>query len=287
MGALKWLVVALTAVALVWGLLYAVGHFRWQSLTQTLVDRMEAARVAPQPSRFDPRELDDLPAPVQRYFRQALTPGQPIVAGLQIAHSGTFNMSTTAAQWSPFTSRQWVSTRRPGFVWDGAVTMLPGIPVRVHDAYVAGEGLLTPAVLGLLSLANLRDVGGEVARGEFLRYVAEAAWYPTALLPSQGAQWTAVDDNTARVTLNDAAVSATLTFAFDTQGLIASVRAEARGRTVGKDVIMTPWEGRWFDYERRDGMRVPTRGEVAWLTAEGRQPYWRGEVTALTYAWAP
>ena len=33
----------------------------------------------------------------------------------------------------------------------------------------------------------------------------------------------------------------------------------------------------------RDGMRVPTRGEVAWLLPEGPKPYWRGEVTALRY----
>ena len=66
-------------------------------------------------------------------------------------------------------------------------------------------------------------------------------------------------------------------------GVIDSVRAEARGRTVGKNVVMTPWEGRWSDYAERDGVRVPTRGEVAWPTPEGRRAYWRGEVTGITY----
>ena len=28
---------------------------------------------------------------------------------------------------------------------------------------------------------------------------------------------------------------------------------------------------------------VPMSGEVAWLTPEGRRPYWRGKVTALVY----
>lgn len=286
MVVLKWLVLVLGAIALMWAVLYAFGQARWKSKTQTLVAGLQAARANPAPARFDHGELEGLPAPVQRYFRKVLTPGQPMVAGLQVAHAGAFNMSTAAEQWSPFTSQQWVTTRRPGFVWDGAVSMLPGLPVRVHDAYVAGEGILKPAVLGLLTLADLHDVGGEVARGEFLRYLAEAAWYPTALLPSQGARWTAVDDNAAQVTLSDGAMSATMTFTFDAEGLVASVRAEARGRTVGKDVVMTPWEGRWSHHELRDGMHVPTRGEVAWLTPEGRKPYWRGEVTALRYEWA-
>jgi hypothetical protein len=283
---LKWLALALGALALIWAILFFLGQARWQTSTQTLVTRLQAVRANPAPARFDPRELEGLPEPVQRYFRKVLTPGQPMVAAMQVAHAGTFNMSAGAEQWSPFTSQQWVTTRRAGFVWDGTVSMLPGVPVRVHDAYVAGEGILKPAVLGLLTLADLHDMGGEVARGEFLRFLAEASWYPTALLPSQGARWTAVDDNAAQVTLSDGAMSAAMTLRFDAQGLVTSARAEARGRTVGKDVVMTPWEGQWSHYEQRDGMQVPTRGEVAWLTPEGRKPYWRGRVTSLRYQWA-
>jgi hypothetical protein len=122
-----------------------------------------------------------------------------------------------------------------------------------------------------------------VAQGELMRFFAEAAWYPTALLPSQGVRWDAVDERTARATLVDGAISLMLLFRFDDLGLIESVRAEARGRTVAKTVVMTPWEGRWSDYQVRDGMRVPTAGEVAWLAPEGRKPYWRGTITSLRY----
>jgi hypothetical protein len=75
----------------------------------------------------------------------------------------------------------------------------------------------------------------------------------------------------------------TLLFRFDDQGLIESARAEARGRTLRKTIVMTPWEGRGSDHQVRDGMRVPTAGEVAWLAPEGRKPYWRGTITSLQY----
>lgn len=116
-----------------------------------------------------------------------------------------------------------------------------------------------------------------------MRFFAEAAWYPTALLPSQGVRWEPVDDRSARATLVDGAQSLTLLFRFDDQGLIESARAEARGRTVGKAIVMTPWEGRWSDYQVRDGMPVSMAGEVAWLTSEGRKPYRRGRITSLRY----
>ena len=284
---LKGLFIALVVVAMLAAVLVAYGAWRWDARTRALLQRLEAAQAAPTTSRFDSaRELAGLPAPVQRYFRTVLADGQAIVTAASLEHHGTFNMSSDGERWVPFTSTQRVLTRRPGFVWDASMPMAPGLAVRVHDAYVAGEGILHAAMLGLVTVVRLRGTP-DVAQGELMRYFAEAAWYPTALLPGQGVRWEAVDDTSARATLVDGDVSLTLTFAFAADGSMASVRAEARGRTVGREVVMTPWEGRWFDVELRDGMRVPTRGEVAWLTPQGRKPYWRGTVTALRYEFAP
>ncbi len=77
-----------------------------------------------------------------------------------------------------------------------------------------------------------------------------------------------------------------LLFRFGSDDLIQSVYAESRGRTVGHEVVPTPWEARFADYEERHGMRVPFSGEVAWLLPEKRQPYWRGHITVLDYEWA-
>ncbi len=277
------LVVLILVVVVAAAVLY--GRFHWRSGTRQLRDRLEAARLPIEPKIFDRRELDRVPVPVQRYFRAVLEDGQPIVAAVSVVHTGTFNMSETAERWKPFTSNQRVVTRRPGFDWDGRVVMMPGLRVYVHDAYVAGEGSLHAAVLGLVSMVNLRGTG-EVARGELMRFFAEAAWYPTALLPSQGVIWDAVDEHSARATLKDRDVTLTLLFHFNEDGLIDTVRAEARGRTVGGTVVPTPWHGRYWNYATRNGMRVPLDGEVAWLLPEGAKPYWRGRITALNYEFA-
>jgi hypothetical protein len=211
-----------------------------------------------------------------------LPAGTPIIRAVDVAHAGTFNMSPTGERWRRFSSRQRVVTRRPGFVWDGRVAIAPGLAVHVHDAYVDGEGVLEPAILGLFTLANLRD-RREVARGELMRYLAEAAWYPTALLPSQGIRWEPIDDRSARATLIDGDLRLTMTFRFGTDGLIETIRAEDRGRTLGHRILPTPWEVRTFDYQRRDGLLIPIQGEVAWFTPEGRLAYWRGRITAIRY----
>lgn len=279
---LKILIIATSVVVVAVATAVAYGALRWEAGTRELRARLEAARIPVKPEVVDFRGLEGLPAPVQRYFRAVLKEGQPMVSGVRVQHRGTFNMGETSEQWKPFTSDQRVIARRPGFDWDARVAMMPGLTVRVHDAYVAGEGILHAAVLGLLSVVNLRGTR-EVAEGELMRFFAEAAWYPTALLPSQGVRWEEGGARSARATLVDGSVSVTMLFSFNGDGTIETVRAEARGRTVGDQVIPTPWQGRFWNYQQRGGMQVPLDGEVAWLLPEGAKPYWRGRIADIVY----
>ena len=258
------------------------GAYRWNAGTRGLRARLDAARASIQPRTVDFRELEGLPVPVRRYFRAVLEDGQPMVAGVHVRHMGTFNVGETTDRWKPFTSDQKVVTQRPGFDWDGRVAIMPGLTVRAHDTYVEGKGILHVSLLGLYPVVDMRGTRG-VAEGELMRFFAEAAWYPTRLLPSQGVRWEAVDDGSAYAALTEGGISITMLFTFNEQGLIEIVRAEARGRTVGGEVVPTPWQGRFWNFEERGGMLVPLDGEVAWMLPEGVKPYWRGHITEISY----
>jgi hypothetical protein len=277
-------VVALLIVAVVGARWY--GSSRWTDGTKELRAALAATRVPSVPRHVSFSALHELPAPVQRYFRAVLKDGQPYITGVHLRHTGTFNMSETGEQWKSFTSDQAVVTHRPGFDWDGRIAMLPGLPVHVHDAYVSGEGVLHASLAGVLSLADLRG-GDDLARGELMRFLAEAVWYPTALLPSQGVSWIGLDDNAAMATLTDGAVTVSLRFTFTADWLVDTVYAEARSRTVAGTMVPTPWQGRFWNYVDRSGVRVPVDGEVAWLLPEGPKPYWRGHMTDIAFEVAP
>ncbi len=281
----KWLKILLTIVlslAIILAVVVVYGAFRWKAATREMRVRLEATGVQSKSQVVDFREIEGLPAPVQHFFRSVIKDGQPIVAAMSVEHTGTFNMSETGEQWKPFTSTQRVVTHRPGFVWDARISMMPGLLVHVHDAYLTGEGIMHAAVLGLVTMVKQRGTG-DLAEGELMRFFAEAAWYPTALLPSQGVLWDAVDDHSARATLKDGELSLTLLFRFNKDDLIDTVRAEARGRMVAGTAASVPWQCRFWNYAIRDGMRVPLDGEVAWLLPEGEKSYFRGHITKINY----
>ena len=95
---LLWVALALGLLAVVAVGLSAYGAKRWADSTLMLTrgarcgpSRNEAR--SPPPTRYDARELEGLPAPVQRYFRAVLKDGQPIITAATIDIAGTFNMS--------------------------------------------------------------------------------------------------------------------------------------------------------------------------------------------------
>jgi hypothetical protein len=276
-----WVAVVAAGLAGALWALSRVGQRHWAADMRALTDRLDG-RPSGVPRAYDPRELDGLPAPVQRYLRIVLRVGQPLVGAVNIDMSGRFNLSMTGQRWVAFSSHQRVQAGRPGFVWDARMRIGPGLPVRVVDSYVAGEGRLRVAILGLFTVAS---EGGqtEMDRGEFIRWLAEAAWYPTALLPSQGVHWQAVDACSADATVADGPLSLTMRFSFDKAGLISSIRVDARGAMVDGRLQMLPWEARWTDYQTCHGMTVPMTGEVAWLLPQGRHRYFVGTVVSIRH----
>ena len=281
---LRWIVRSVAALAVLSLVLGFWANARWSRDVDARLQALEAATPKTRAQHYDDEELKSLPPVVRRYLSQALNMNQPLVRRLYLEQTGTFNRGSTpqAEQWEPFTARQRVATKRPGFVWDAAVKVSPGITVRVVDAYVAGVGSLQPSVFGLI------DVGGsqgnaDIARGELIRYFAESVWYPTVLLPSQGVQWKPVDEHSAQATLTDGALTVSLLFAFDADGMVERISSTERSALLNGVMAPMPWEVRLSHYALRDGMRVPQEAEVAWLTPTGRWPYWRGKLEKLDY----
>jgi hypothetical protein len=165
--------------------LQLLGEQRWANLMRLHIDQLDSAEAenpirSPPQSRheagFSVTELEGLPLPVQRYFRAVLRDGQPSIRAATITMAGTINMSATGEQWKPFTSTQRavnsVSSShprlRPGFLWNAEVAMFPGVPARVEDSYIAGQGQVIAKLFGLFTVARASG-GGEMARGEFMR----------------------------------------------------------------------------------------------------------------------
>lgn len=243
-----------------------------------VVDLLSDAR-SPGGQPFEDAALEDLPAPVRRYFETVLEVGQRPVRTVRLHQQGAFRLGGADAPWRPLEATEHFTVSPPGFVWEARIDVAPLVPVRVVDLYRGGEGLLRARLFSAVPVAEAGP-GPAMNEGELLRYLAEAVWFPTALLPAAGVEWEPVDDRAARATLRHRAVTASAVFHFDDRGLVRRVTAE---RYRQEDDADAPWSGSFRDYEERNGMVVPTAAEVAWNLPDGDLPYWRAELDEVEH----
>lgn len=225
---------------------------------------------------FQEEELEGLPGPVKDYLDNVLEEGQEYYSGSELEQRGTFNLD---GSWKPYRAEQAVTVRPPGFVWDARIRMFPLVDVNVVDRYDRSGGRLTASIARFkLSQAG---PGSKMNSGELMRWLAEAVWVPTALLPGNGVSWEPVNEDSARAKIEDGENSASLKFHFNDENLVEAVSTESRYRQ--EDDSFEPWRGEFQNYEKREGMLVPMDGKVAWLEEGEKNFYWRGHVEKISY----
>jgi hypothetical protein len=267
------------------GLAIRLASARWNGQTSRLVDKLFQVLPGESQKTVTFKEFDLLPAPVARYFRWALKEGQPMIRSARIAQVGQFRARNADDGWSPFEAKQYFSARPPGFVWDAGIRMAPWLKVRVRDAYVTGHGSMQAKILSLVAMVHERGKA-ELNAGALQRYLAEAVWFPTALLPSAGVKWSAMDNHSAVATLSDFGSTVSLGFHFGDVDQITGVFTPGRYREVNGRYVLTPWAGQFRNYEEREGMRIPVEGDVEWRLKEGSFPYWMGRIVEVRYDFA-
>jgi hypothetical protein len=129
------------------------------------------------------------------------------------------------------------------------------------------------------SLRLARAAGPQAGKGELMRYLAELAWAPHAMLHNPHLSWREIDPNTIEVSAESTDGPARVRLVFE-NGDITRIEADDRPRAVHGRTIPTRWHGRCFDYREMDRCGIPTRAVVSWLLEEGPFDYWRGMVTA-------
>lgn len=224
--------------------------------------------------------LAPLPPIVQRYLRMTFPSGIPDVTRVTLTQQGAMRLKEGSMRWSPFTATEQMGLNPPEFVWRARMHLGLLMTATVEDEYLDGIGSIDARLWGVIPLLHPQP-HPRLDEGALLRYLAEAAWFPVALLPSARLQWQAAGNQSAVATLHDGTIEARLTVHFNSSGEIVHVEA-LRPYLSGEDYLSRAWSGLFSEWREFNGMRVPTRGRVFWHLDSGMWEYWRGTIDSLT-----
>ena len=194
---------------------------------------------------------------------------------IKLNQTGRLKQQVGAASWMSFTARQTISTRECAFDWRARAG--PFGMVSARDALKAGEGRFDIMALGLIPIARAEH-SSALVRGELMRYLAELAWAPDAILLNTELRWREDGPDRLAVSAGAGETAAEVMLSLDSEGRIAGSFAPDRPRSATVPILPTPWRGRFSDYRHHGDVWLPFAGEVAWEIDGKEEIYWQGHI---------
>jgi len=238
----------------------------------------EGSKTQPKTVSFE--DLKELPEPVQRYFQYTLKEGQEYIRFVRLKQDGEFRMKGNQP-WMPIKAEQYFTTESPAFLWRVKLNMLPLVWIEGRDMYYQGKGNMLIKLLSTLTLADA--TGNEIDVSSLIRFLAEAVWFPTALLPNDYLEWKEIDSNSARVIIKYKGYTASGVFTFNEKGEIIKFVSNDRYMESDGKYFQEQWSGYYRNYQQFEGIKIPTQGEVEWNLSDRDLPYARLKITEIQY----
>lgn len=278
-----WLILSVTVVASGIGIVLLC-RARMTSFAKNVELKLTAEKNSHNSHTVDFSSLSTLPQPVAHYFRHVLTDGQKLIQSVEMIQKGELRTGVDSVRWLAFTAQQQISPPARGFVWKARIGLPLGAHIQVIDSYIDGQGTGRVRLCSTLPLGAQQNLP-QLNSGALHRFLAEAVWCPTALLPQAGVEWQAIDDHSALATLSDHGTRVSLVFRFNEHNEVCGIYTPGRIGKFKEGFRKVPWEGHFSDYRLCNGVRVPFYGEVGWYANNRLQLVWKGRLENVRYAW--
>jgi hypothetical protein len=198
---------------------------------------------------------ENLPAPVARYVALAFGGEIPIVESALVIGSGeaTFNGLTLPIRFKFYHDAGHAYYHFIQAGWFGQPLL------AVNERFLEGVSILD--IPGQYVEDN-PEINASANQGMW----SEAIWLPSIWFTDERVRWEAIDDNSARLVIPDAADEEAFTVSFDPQTHLIDHLTTLRYQSPG-DTERTLWTPRILEWDRFNGVIVPSSSTLQWGSA--------------------
>lgn len=268
------LLVVPTVVGLA-GLLPGSSYYRFRQLAQDGL-----ARMPPAPALVTARDLEPLPAAVQRYLRFSGVVGKPRVVNFRVTFRGGLAPSRDSAL-LPFTAEQisFVDQRTRLFFIESKRS---GIPFDALHAYVGPHATMRVKLASLVTIVDAK--GPKMDQSETVTMFNDMCFLAPATLIDPSIQWEELPDATVKGTFRNAGHTISAILSFNPDGSLANFVSQDRYQSAdGKTYQLYPWATPIREYRDFRGVKIGARGDAVWHEPGGAFKYADMEVVDVRY----
>jgi hypothetical protein len=222
------------------------------------------------PTYHAERELEGLPAPVQRFFRRNLDVGGPHLSCVRLRQSGTLR-ERQGQPWTEFEAEEYIVASTPALVWYARLRPFPLVWVDSRELLMPSRAHVLAKIFSTVSSVDRDDDATRDAM--LLRWMMDLVFVPSALLPREGVSWTPLDDDRAELSLRDGEIEVHGIFVFDDKGDIVRFESEERpwiGESRPRSAL---WIAEFSEHRSFGSLSIPTSLALRWELDGQTFPY--------------
>ena len=229
--------------------------------------------------KINTEDLKGLPSIVQKWLKFSGATDTPNVSNVYLTQELQLKLRPEQKDWKPGNAEQYFTVQPPAFHWDIQTEMNALLPVVGRDKFENGKGEMYIKLLSLLPVANTKQ-HEKVHQATLQRFLAEMVWFPSACL-SPYLQWEAIDERSAKATMEYQGTKGSGIFYFDATGQFERFVA-MRFKDV-TDTSPKEWTVIAKKTEERNGVKIPTECEAIWQLETGAWTWLQLKIKHIEY----
>ena len=229
---------------------------------------------------LDKSMISNLPFAVQTWLINSGAVGKPIIKNVFLKQKAQMKMKSDQIDWYDADAIQYFDIETSSFIWSVKMEMMTLLQVVGRDKLINGKGEMLIKLLGLFSIVDTKD-NPKLNMGSAQRFLAEIVWFPSAAL-SNNITWEAIDDSTAKATININKTIAGGTFYFSKDGLLKKFSTMryfgGEENSELKEWIITP-----IEFKEMNGFYIPIKSTATWKLENADWDWLNVEITDINY----
>lgn len=278
-----WLIALIVVVAAAGAAVYSYATFAVRQQDAQAAWTQIAAGAPADPVRFDPSMIAGLPAVAQRYFAHAIAPGTILSTVVELEMAGVFRLGDPQASTEYALKARQILQAPAQFVW--MPDMRSGFMTISGSDGLSDAGAWTRFwINGLVPVVQVSG-SADLERSALARPALESIWAPAALLPQNGASWTAAGENSAIVEVGPEGRRTAVELVLNDAGGVRSVKAMRwSNENPAKRYQLQPFGGEVSAERTFGGFTIPSRVAVGnHFGTKAYFPFMEIEITDARY----
>ena len=230
---------------------------------------------------FTYSELNGQSELLNRFFRSVIKDSIDIPKFITVNQTAKFKTDFNS-DWRSLKATQYYTSEIPNFIWVSEMETSQFFWINAIDSYVNGKGNMLIKLNSSITVAD--SWGVELDKSGLFRYISEAVFFPSKLLPSKNLLWNILDSNKAEIKFINHDNSIVAKLYFNSEFKISKIETYDKYRALEAGFEKSLHTVYFSNYKIvNDLFEVPTSMEVEWDLASGKFKYGKFDIENISY----